>query len=127
MPVVASITNEVKLRVYLSAIRPIVTYGSEAWAIQSTLMEELDCMERKLCRRLVGYFWLRVCHHEYLYAEIDVVWRRITCGRHQHLALPWKVATENRLRFFGHIPRRPADPFVQHVVRSLSGSTEVLY
>ncbi|KAK6729458.1 hypothetical protein RB195_006481 [Necator americanus] len=51
------ITNEVKLRVYLSAIRPIMMYGSETWAAPSTVMEKLDCTERKLLRRLLGYFW----------------------------------------------------------------------
>ncbi|KAK6726307.1 hypothetical protein RB195_004553 [Necator americanus] len=40
------ITNEVKLRVYLSAIRPIMMYGSETWAAPSTVMERLDCTER---------------------------------------------------------------------------------
>ncbi|KAK6736616.1 hypothetical protein RB195_019360 [Necator americanus] len=53
------ITNEVKLRVYLSAIRPIMMYGSETWAAPSTVMEKLDCTERKLLRRLLGYFWPR--------------------------------------------------------------------
>ncbi|KAK6743716.1 hypothetical protein RB195_010798 [Necator americanus] len=77
-----SITNEVKLRVYLSAIRPIMMYGSETWAATSTVMERLDCRERKLLRRLLGYFWPRVCHNEDLYAEIDVVYRRMTRGKH---------------------------------------------
>ncbi|KAK6764192.1 hypothetical protein RB195_024492 [Necator americanus] len=36
------ITNEVKLRVYLSTIRPIMMYGSETWAATSTVMERLD-------------------------------------------------------------------------------------
>ncbi|KAK6757310.1 hypothetical protein RB195_015250 [Necator americanus] len=67
------ITNEVKLRVYLSAIRPIMMYGSETWAAPSTVMEKLDCTERRLLRWLLGYFWPRVCHNEDLYAEIDVV------------------------------------------------------
>ncbi|KAK6751555.1 hypothetical protein RB195_003140 [Necator americanus] len=48
------ITNEVKLRVYPSAIRPIMMYGSETWAAPSTVMERLDCTERKLLRQLLG-------------------------------------------------------------------------
>ncbi|KAK6743110.1 hypothetical protein RB195_010404 [Necator americanus] len=50
------ITNEVKLRVYLSAIRPIMMYGSKTWAAASTIMERLDCTERKQLRRLLSYF-----------------------------------------------------------------------
>ncbi|KAK6747941.1 hypothetical protein RB195_000883 [Necator americanus] len=57
------ITNEVKLRVYLYAIRPIMMYGSETFAAPSTVMVRLDCTERKLLR-LLGYFWPRVCHNE---------------------------------------------------------------
>ncbi|KAK6761691.1 hypothetical protein RB195_022682 [Necator americanus] len=116
------ITNEVKLRVYLSAIRPIMMYGSETWAAPSTVMERLDCTERKLLRRLLGYFWPRVCHNEDLYAEIDVVYRRMTQGRHQHLVPPSKLAKVNRLRFFGRILRRPADRLVERVLRSLPDS-----
>ncbi|KAK6755500.1 hypothetical protein RB195_014083 [Necator americanus] len=117
------ITNEVKLRVYLSAIRPIMMYGSETWTAPTTVMERLDCTERKLLRRLFGYFWPRVYHNEDLYAEIDVVYRRMTRGKHQHLAPPSKVAKVNRLRFFGHILRRPADRLVQRVLRSSLGSS----
>ncbi|KAK6743369.1 hypothetical protein RB195_010557 [Necator americanus] len=65
----------------------------------------------------------RVCHNEDLYAEVDVVYRRVTRGRYQHLAPPSKVAKVNRLRFFGHILRRPAHRLVQRVLRSFPGST----
>ncbi|KAK6729235.1 hypothetical protein RB195_006340 [Necator americanus] len=75
-------------------------YGSETWAAPSTVMERLDCTERKLLRRLLGYFWPRVCHNEDLNAEIDVVYRLMTRGRYQHLAPPPKVAKVNRLHFF---------------------------
>ncbi|KAK6762262.1 hypothetical protein RB195_023105 [Necator americanus] len=68
------ITDEVKLRVYLSAIRPIMMYGSEIWTAPSTVMERLECTERKLFRRLLGYFWPRVCHNEDLYAKL--MWKR---------------------------------------------------
>ncbi|KAK6741519.1 hypothetical protein RB195_009401 [Necator americanus] len=89
---------------------PYMMYGSETWAAPSTAMEGLDCRtERKLLRRLIGYFWPRV-------------WRT-TRGRHQHLAPPSKVAEVNRLRFFGHILRRPADRLVQRVLRCLPGSS----
>ncbi|KAK6756868.1 hypothetical protein RB195_014972 [Necator americanus] len=67
------LTNEVKLRVYLSTIRSISIYGSKTWAAPSTVMERLDCTERKLLRGLLGYFWPRVCLNEDLYAETDVV------------------------------------------------------
>ncbi|KAK6749708.1 hypothetical protein RB195_001985 [Necator americanus] len=118
-----SAPNEVELRVYLSAIRPIMMYGSETWPAPSTVMERLDCTERKLLRRLLGHFWPRACHNEDLYAEIDVVYWRMTRGRYHHLAPPSKAAKVNRLRFFGHILRRPADRLIQRDLRSSSGSS----
>ncbi|KAK6764066.1 hypothetical protein RB195_024408 [Necator americanus] len=84
-------TDAVKLRVYLSAIRPIMMYGSETWTAPSTVMERLDYTSRKLLRWLRGYFWPRVCHNEDLYAEIDVVHWRMTCGRYQRFSPPSKV------------------------------------
>ncbi|KAK6728695.1 hypothetical protein RB195_006003 [Necator americanus] len=54
------ITNEVKLRVYLSALRPIMMHGSETWTALSTVMKRLDRTERKLLGRLLGYFWPRI-------------------------------------------------------------------
>ncbi|KAK6760673.1 hypothetical protein RB195_021942 [Necator americanus] len=54
------ITHEVKLLVYLSAIRPIMMYGSETWPAPLTVMERFDCTERKMLRRLLGYFWPRI-------------------------------------------------------------------
>ncbi|KAK6762241.1 hypothetical protein RB195_023090 [Necator americanus] len=97
-------------------------YGSETWAAPSTVTERLDCTERKLLRRLLGYFWPTVCHNDDLYAETNVVYRRMTRGRYQHLAPSSKVTKVNRFRFFGHILRRPADCLVQRALRSLSGS-----
>ncbi|KAK6762357.1 hypothetical protein RB195_023174 [Necator americanus] len=47
----------------------------------------------------------------------------MTRGRYQHLAPPSKAAKVNRLRFFGHILRRPADSLVQRVLKSSSGSS----
>ncbi|KAK6763948.1 hypothetical protein RB195_024329 [Necator americanus] len=34
-------------------------YGSETWVAPSTMTERLDCMEKKLIKRLFGYFWPR--------------------------------------------------------------------
>ncbi|KAK6765388.1 hypothetical protein RB195_025347 [Necator americanus] len=84
------------------------------------MIERLDFTERKLLRRLLGYFWPRVCNNEDLHAEIDVVYRRMTRGRYYYLASSSEVAKANRLNFFGHILRRPSVRLVQRVLKSLS-------
>ncbi|KAK6763782.1 hypothetical protein RB195_024204 [Necator americanus] len=119
VPVVDPIANEVKLQVYLSAIRPIMIYGSETSAAPATVLEKLNCMERKLFRRLLGYFWPLVCHNKELYSEVDMVYRRMTRGKRQHLARPSEVVMGNHLRFFGHVMRRPSDRLVKVVLKML--------
>ncbi|KAK6741591.1 hypothetical protein RB195_009451 [Necator americanus] len=56
--------------VSLSATRPIMMYETETWTAPSTVMKRLDCTDRKLLRRLLGYVWPRVRHNDDLYAEI---------------------------------------------------------
>ncbi|KAK6728398.1 hypothetical protein RB195_005817 [Necator americanus] len=110
------ITNEVKLRIYISAIRPIMMYGSETRAAPFTLMERLDCTGRKLIRPLLSYFWPSVCHHEDLHVEIDVVYRRMTCGRYQHFALPSKVVFASLVRYIKKTGRSPCPPSSEEFV-----------
>ncbi|KAK6762154.1 hypothetical protein RB195_023027 [Necator americanus] len=50
------IINEVKLRVYLFAIRPIMMQGSMTWTAPSTAMARIDCTERKQIRWLLRCF-----------------------------------------------------------------------
>ncbi|KAK6753895.1 hypothetical protein RB195_013093 [Necator americanus] len=71
------ITNVVKPRVCLSAIPPIMVYGSETWAASSTMMKRLDRTERRLLGWLLGYIWPRVSHSKNLCAEVVVC-----SGRH---------------------------------------------
>ncbi|KAK6748384.1 hypothetical protein RB195_001171 [Necator americanus] len=54
-----SIANEVKLQVHPSTIPPMM-YRSETWAAPSAVMEKLDCIKRRLFRRLLGYFWPKI-------------------------------------------------------------------
>ncbi|KAK6726101.1 hypothetical protein RB195_004421 [Necator americanus] len=84
-------------------------------------MERLDCTERKLFRRLLGYFCPSVCHNGEFYVDVDTIYRQMTRRKYQHLAS--KMAKVNRLRFFGHILRRSADRLVQRVLRSLPDSS----
>ncbi|KAK6760333.1 hypothetical protein RB195_021708 [Necator americanus] len=81
-------------------------------------MERLDCLERKLLRRMLGYFWPFACHNEELYSGVDVMYRRMTRGKFLHFSPPSELVAEKRLRFFGHIIRRPSDRLVQVALRS---------
>ncbi|KAK6762948.1 hypothetical protein RB195_023598 [Necator americanus] len=82
------------------------------------MMEKLDYVETNLFRGVLGYFWPLVCHNEELYPEMDMLYRWMTREKRQNLAPP-EVVMENRLRFFGHVTRRPSDRLVQVVLRML--------
>ncbi|KAK6765612.1 hypothetical protein RB195_025495 [Necator americanus] len=66
------IANEVNLQVYLSAIRPIMIYGSETPADPSSVTEKHDYMEKKLLRRMLGYFCSMVYHNNEPYSEVHM-------------------------------------------------------
>ncbi|KAK6733733.1 hypothetical protein RB195_017472 [Necator americanus] len=97
-----SVNNEVKLRFYLSATRPIVMYGSKTWVApngshQSMVMKRLDWKGRKLLRWFLGHLWPGVCHNEDLRAEINVV----LSGRYRHLAPPSKIVLASSVIYCG--------------------------
>lgn len=101
------ISNTVKLRVYITAVRPIMMYGSETWAASRTAITKLDVTERKLLRRLLGHFWPDRIHNKDLYREVDELYNKVTRGRHSRLLVPSEECVQNRLRLLGHILRRP--------------------
>ena len=101
------ISKTVKLRVYLTAIRPILMYGSETWAAPPTTISKIDVTERKLFRRMLGYFYPDVVHTVDLYREVNDLYQSLTRNRHTRLRKPSEQCTMNRLRLLGHILRRP--------------------
>jgi hypothetical protein len=48
------LTRNIKLRVYLTLIRLIVTYGAETWAATENELQELLIFERKMLRKIYG-------------------------------------------------------------------------
>jgi len=43
-----------KLKVYKTVIRPVVTYGCEAWTLTSRSEQLLRILERKILRKIFG-------------------------------------------------------------------------
>ncbi|MFH4977599.1 hypothetical protein AB6A40_004308 [Gnathostoma spinigerum] len=64
------IKNNTKLRVYRTAIRPILMYGSSTWTLTKTAEGKLDAAERRFLRRIFGYKWSDKIRNTELYAEV---------------------------------------------------------
>jgi hypothetical protein len=43
-----------KLKLYFSAIRPLVTYACETWILKDTITYRLMVFERKILRKIFG-------------------------------------------------------------------------
>ena len=98
-----------KLQMYKTLIRPVVLYGSESWNMTMVDENALGVFERKILRVIFGpkkegdFYKSRGNAELYqLYREADIV-RRI------------KV---NRLRWAGHVVRRPIEAPINKVFKS---------
>jgi hypothetical protein len=49
-----SISQSIKIRLYKTIIRPVVTYGAETWTLTSKVEEMLMTWERKILRKTYG-------------------------------------------------------------------------
>lgn len=47
-------SNEVKIRLYKTTLRPTLIYGSETWTLNKTMLLKLETGERKILRRILG-------------------------------------------------------------------------
>ena len=93
-----SINRKTKIRMYTTVVRPIVTYGSEAWSLTQKLEDKLLVFENAILRRITGPVFD---------AEINA-WRR----RHNYelreitkVPLITNIVKANRLRWAGHTNR----------------------
>ena len=113
----ANIDSCIKLRVYLVAIRPILLYGAETWSgTDSSLLERIDRAERRLLRRLLGYFYPVRPSSEEIYREVDQLQYRLTHGRVSRFLQASQAIEQARLRFVGHLLRRPQQRLARQVL-----------
>ena len=48
------ISRNVKLHLYNTLIRPLVTYASETWVLKESMIKKLMIFERKIMRKIAG-------------------------------------------------------------------------
>ncbi|KAJ4450459.1 hypothetical protein ANN_01884 [Periplaneta americana] len=98
LPIVKNkiISREIKIKIYKTLIRPIITYGTETWVLNKNTCKQLAVFERKILRRIFGAIetvdgWRARYNNEIyeLYKESDLE-VHIRC---------------QRLRWLGHVTR----------------------
>jgi len=93
--------HKLKLKLYWSIIRPIVTYACVTWVLKGTVKNKLMVFERKVLRKIFGPT-----------KERDVTWRIKTndeldeLTRHKNMINHIKA---QRLSWFGHLQRMPEE------------------
>lgn len=103
------LTRTTKKHIYKTLIRPVVTYGSEAWTLNKAAAERIDRFERKVLRRMYGGI-----------REEDGRWRirknRELYSIYKDLRLSDNIRM-NRLRWYGHINRMSDDRQVKKIFK----------
>ncbi|KAJ4431550.1 hypothetical protein ANN_20149 [Periplaneta americana] len=56
LPIVKNkiISREIKIKIYKTLMRPIITYGTETWVLNKNTCKQLAVFERKILRRIFG-------------------------------------------------------------------------
>ncbi|KAI8518875.1 hypothetical protein Bbelb_021320 [Branchiostoma belcheri] len=88
------ITQQTKQRIYNSSVISVLLYGSETWALNSTLESRLDGFDSRALRRITGIRW-----HEHV-SNKDL---RDLTGQPAASCL----AAARRIRWYGHVLRLP--------------------
>ena len=96
------VPNKVKEKFYRTAIRPTMLYGSECWAVKGQHEHKMEVAEMRMLR------W--ICGH----TRKDRI-RNTRIGEQVGVACIEEKMVESRLRWFGHVQRRPLNTPVRKV------------
>ena len=93
---------KLKGTLYWTAVRPSMLYGTECWAVKSQHESKVSVAEMRMLRWMTGK-----TRHDRI--------RNVTIRERVGVAPIIEKLVENRLRWFGHIERRPVDAVVRRV------------
>ena len=96
------IPNKLKGKFYRTAIRPAMLYGSECWALKGQQEQKMGVAEMRMLRWMSGHTRKDKLRNGYIRGKVGV-------------APIEEKMTETRLRWFGHVQRRPLEASVRKV------------
>ena len=103
------VPQKLKGKFYRTAIRPAMLYGAECWPTKIRHVQQLSVAEMRMLR------W--ICGH----TRIDRVWNDDICDRLGVAPIEEKLV-QHRLRWFGHVQRRPPEAPVNYGVLSTTNN-----
>lgn len=105
-------SRSLKIRIYKTVVRPIVTFASELWILRQTDIKLIEVWERKMLRKIFGA------------KKIENAWERRT---NQELKDLFKepciagVIRAQRIRWMGHVMRLPYSRATRQILQSKIG------
>ena len=103
------ISKNTKLRIYKTAIRPVVTYGAEAMCLTKKDEEISNIFERKIMRRISGP--IKINEEEYrrlMNYEIEEMMKGESIV---------KIIKSQRIRWYGHVNRRKESSMLKRITK----------
>ncbi|RZB49939.1 Protein YLS3 [Glycine soja] len=98
----AKVPIKLKGKFYRTAVRPAILYGTECWAVKSQHENKVGVAEMRMLRWMCGKTRQDKIRNEAIRERVGVT------------PIVEKMV-ENRLRWFGHVERRPVDSVVRRV------------
>ncbi|KAL6582399.1 hypothetical protein OROMI_006413 [Orobanche minor] len=94
--------HRLKGKFYRTAIRPALLYGTECWAVKQCHVQKMNVAEMRMLRWMCGHTKKDRLRNEVIREKVRVA------------SIEDKMM-ENRLRWFGHVRRRPVDAPVRRI------------
>ncbi|KAL6560073.1 hypothetical protein OROHE_006311 [Orobanche hederae] len=94
--------HRLKGKFYRMAIRPALLYGTECWAVKQCHVQKMNVAEMRMLRWMCGHTKKDRLRNEVIRKKVRVA------------SIEEKMM-ENRLRWFGHVRRRPVDAPVRRL------------
>ncbi|KAH1202901.1 hypothetical protein GmHk_17G049252 [Glycine max] len=98
----AKVPIKLKGKFYRTAVRPAILYGTECWAVKSQHENKVGVAEMRMLRWMCGKTRQDKIRNEAIRERVGV-------------APIVEKMVENRLRWFGHVERKPVDSVVRRV------------
>ena len=94
--------HKLKGKFYRTAIRPALLYGTECWAVKQCHVQKMNVAEMRMLRWMCGHTRKDRLRNEVIREKVRVA------------PIEYKMM-ENRLRWFGHVRRRPTQAPVRRL------------